>query len=135
MKNKTAAYRGITEMLERLSKENYKMAILSNKFDKAVKDLSQTYFSEYIKIAMGEQDTVSKKPAPDIVFHALEALGSSTHTAVYVGDSEIDVKTAKNSKVLCVGVTWGFRGRAVLEREGADYIINEPQELLKIISC
>lgn len=134
MQNKTNAYKGIMELLEQLSKENYKIAIVSNKFDKAVKELNQTYFEKYIKVAIGESENISKKPAPDTVFKALEELGSTADKAVYIGDSEVDVKTAKNSGVICIGVTWGFRDRKVLEQKGADYIIDEPQELLKIIA-
>jgi len=62
-------------------------------------------------------------------------LKSNADKAIYVGDSEVDVKTAKNSGILCVGVTWGFRDREILETKGADYIIDRPQELLKIIDC
>lgn len=134
MQNKTAAYKGIMELLEQLSKENYKIAIVSNKFDKAVKELNQVHFREYIKVAIGESENVSKKPAPDTVFKALEELGSTPNNAVYVGDSEVDVKTAKNSGTICIGVTWGFRDREVLEQKGADYVIDKPQELLKIIA-
>ena len=135
MQNKTDAYKGIMELLGKLSNEDYKIAIVSNKFHKAVKGLNQVYFGEYIKVAIGESENVSKKPAPDTVFKALEELGSTPDQAVYVGDSEVDVKTAKNSGIMCVGVTWGFRDREVLEQEGADYIIDRPQELLKIINC
>lgn len=134
MRNKTAAYKGIIELLGQLSKEDYKMAIVSNKFDKAVKGLNQIYFGKYIKVAIGESENVSRKPASDTVFKALEELGSTADKAVYVGDSEVDVKTAKNSGMVCVGVTWGFRDKDVLKQEGADYIIDRPQELLKIIN-
>lgn len=133
MQNKTKPYDGINALLNQLSKDNYKLAIVSNKFDGAVKGLCRAYFGEYIKIAIGESENVSKKPAPDTVLKALTELGSSSGRAVLVGDSEVDVKTAKNAGVLCVGVTWGFRGREVLEREGADCIINKPEELLEII--
>lgn len=133
LQNKTGPYNGIMELLEQLSKENIKMAIVSNKFDKAVKGLNQVYFGEYIKVAIGESEGVSRKPAPDTVLKALEELGSTADKAVYVGDSEVDAKTAKNSGIMFVGVTWGFRDREVLEQEGADYIIDKPQELLGII--
>jgi phosphoglycolate phosphatase len=133
MQNKTDAYKEIIELLEELSKEGYKLAIVSNKFDKAVKELNQFYFEKYIKVAIGESENIHRKPAPDTVFKALAELGSTADKAVYVGDSEVDVKTAKNSGIVCVGVTWGFRDREVLEREGADYIIDKPEELLKII--
>ncbi|WP_238883820.1 HAD family hydrolase [Clostridium sp. YIM B02551] len=132
--NKTNAYNGIMELLEKLSKENYKLAIVSNKFDKAVKELNQIYFGEYIKVAIGQSEHIAKKPAPDTVYMALEELGSNTDNSIYVGDSEVDVKTAKNSGIKCVGVTWGFRGREVLEDKGADYIIDKPSELLEIIA-
>lgn len=131
--NKTKAYKGILELIRQLAKENYKLAIVSNKFDGAVKELNQVYFGGYIKVAIGESEGVSKKPAPDTVFKALDELGSAVNKAVYIGDSEVDVKTAKNSGIVCIGVTWGFRNRQVLEQEGADYIIDKPEELFKII--
>lgn len=133
MWNKTGAYGGIMELLRQLSNEEFKMAVVSNKFDTAVKELIQDYFGEYIKVAIGESKNVSRKPAPDTVLKALEQLGSVPEKAVYVGDSEVDVKTAKNAGLVCVGVTWGFRDREILEREGADYIINKPDELLRVI--
>jgi phosphoglycolate phosphatase len=135
MQNKTDAYKGIIELLGQLSKEGYKIAVVSNKFDEAVKGLNQVYFKDYIKVAIGESKNIAKKPAPDTVFKALEELGSTAEKSVYVGDSEVDVKTAKNSGIICVGVTWGFRDREVLEQKGADYIIDRPQELLNIIAC
>jgi len=135
MRNKTRAYKGIMELLEKLSKEGYKLAIVSNKFDKAVKGLNRLCFEEFVKVAIGESENVSRKPAPDTVFKALGELGSTACKSIYVGDSEVDVKTAKNAGIVCVGVTWGFRGREVLEKEGADYIIDSPEELLEIIEC
>lgn len=134
MQNKTDAYEGIRELLRQLSEQNYKVAIVSNKFDKAVKELNKVYFGEYINVAIGESDNISKKPAPDTVFKALEELGSAPDKAVYVGDSEVDVKTARNSGTTSIGVTWGFRDREVLEQEGADYVIDKPCELIKIIA-
>lgn len=135
MQNKTCAYEEIIGLLEKLSKKGFKLAIVSNKFDKAVKGLNKTYFEKYIKVAIGESENVHRKPSPDTVFKALEELGSTADKAVYVGDSEVDVQTAKNAEIMCVGVTWGFRSREVLEREGADYIIDKPWELLKILEC
>lgn len=133
MQNKTAAYKEIMELLKELSEEGYKLAIVSNKYDKAVKGLNRSYFEEYIKVAIGESENIGKKPAPECVFKALEELGSTVDKAVYVGDSEVDVKTARNSGITCIGVTWGFRDREVLEQEGADFIIDSPKELLKIL--
>ncbi|WP_434510701.1 HAD family hydrolase [Desulfitobacterium sp. AusDCA] len=133
MGNKTRPYDGMMELFRQLSNEKFKMAIVSNKFDTAVKELARDYFRGYIKVAIGESKNVARKPAPDSVIKALEQLGSVADKAVYVGDSEVDVKTAKNAGLTCIGVTWGFRDREVLEREGADYIINKPEELLKVV--
>lgn len=133
MRNKTDAYEGILDLLEQLSEKGYKLAIVSNKFDKAVKGLNDIYFGKYIKVAIGESEGIARKPAPDTVFKALEELGSPADKAVYVGDSEVDVRTAKNSGITFVGVTWGFRDREVLEQEGAEYIIDKPFELMDII--
>jgi len=111
--NKTCVYEGVRPLLE--------LAVL--------------YFDEYVKVAIGETEDISRKPAPDTVLKAIEELGSTVEKTVYVGDSEVDVETARNSRIICVGVTWGFRDREVLEQQGADYIIDTPQELLKIIDC
>ena len=126
-------YKGIMELIQQLKKENYKIAVVSNKFDKAVKELVRDFFGEYIQVAIGEAENISRKPAPDTVFKALEELQSLREKTIYVGDSEVDVKTAKNAGIKCVGVTWGFRDRDVLEKEGADYIIDESMELMEII--
>jgi len=133
--NKTCVYEGVRPLLEQLSREGCKIAIVSNKPDKAVKELAVLYFDEYVKVAIGETEDISRKPAPDTVLKAIEELGSTVEKTVYVGDSEVDVETARNSRIICVGVTWGFRDREVLEQQGADYIIDTPQELLKIIDC
>lgn len=133
IQNKTVPYAGIPELLRALHAANYKLAIVSNKPDRAVKHLTEQNFSQYIQVAVGETANVRRKPAPDSVFRALKELGSTQAQAVYVGDSEVDVQTAGNAGLICVGVTWGFRDRAVLEAEGADYIIDHPNELLKIL--
>lgn len=135
MQNNTDSYEGINEILEQLSKEGYKIGVASNKFDEALKELNKVYFGKYIKVAIGQSEKLRKKPAPDIVFKVLEELGSTVDKAIYVGDSEVDVKTAKNSGLICVGVTWGFRDKEVLKQEGADYIIDKPKQLFKIIDC
>ncbi len=132
-RNKTEPYKGITELMEALYRKAYKLAIVSNKPDAAVRALAEAYFRPYIKVAVGERPDVRKKPAPDSVLAALEELGSSREKAVYVGDSEVDVQTARNAGLVCVGVSWGFRDKELLASEGADYIIDCPAELLGII--
>ena len=80
-----------------------------------------------------ETDQVKRKPAPDSVFEAMRQLGSDPKQTISVGDSETDVRTAKNAGLPCIGVTWGFRSRQVLRDEGADYLIDTPKELLTLI--
>lgn len=133
MNNKTGSYKGINELLEQLVKKGYKIGVASNKFDEALKELNKQYFGKYIKVAIGQTENRRKKPAPDIVFKVLEELNSTVDKAIYVGDSEVDVNTAKNSGLICVGVTWGFRDKEVLAQEGADYIIDKPLDLLEIL--
>lgn len=133
MRNKTCLYEGIKELLQELNERKIKMAIVSNKFDAAVKELKKELFSEYIQVAIGESIIVPKKPNPSGVFAALEELGVKKENALYVGDSEVDIMTAKNAGVISVGVTWGFRDCTVLENSKANHIIHTPQRLLDII--
>ncbi len=134
MMRRTAVYPGIYELLGKLKDNDYKLAIVSNKFDSAVKELNGVYFSDYIKIAIGSSDNTARKPAPDTVINAMAELKSSKDKTIYVGDSDVDVNTAKNAGIVSVGVTWGFRDREVLEEHGANYIINNPHELLDVLN-
>lgn len=131
--NKTKPYEGIMELLKELKDKEFKMAIVSNKFNDAVKDLNKEFFSEYIEFAYGECETIRKKPNPDAVFKALEDLMVEKHQAVYVGDSDVDIQTAENSGLDCISVSWGFRTRQELEMSGAISIIDEPMDLMDII--
>jgi len=134
MQNKTAPYKGIMEILKKMSSEGYKLAIVSNKFDQAVRRLNQAYFREYITVAIGPSENVSKKPAPEMVWKALEELKSVADKALYVGDSEVDVETAENAGIMFVGVAWGYRDRVVLAAKGAVCIIDRPEELFDILA-
>lgn len=133
MQVKTRPYVGVPELLDALRSTNIKTAIVSNKFDRAVKELSREYFGDKIDVAIGESALIHKKPAPDCVYQALAALGVKAGEAIYVGDSEVDVRTAHNAGLICVGVTWGFREEEVLQKEGAEFIIHHPMELLDIL--
>lgn len=133
MQNKTRPYNGIMELLLDLNRFNYKVAIVSNKFDAAVKELAMTYFGNLIPVAIGETTEIKRKPAPDSILRAVKELDSSLESTVLVGDSETDVQTAKNAGIPCIGVTWGFRSREVLREEGADYLIDTPREILTLI--
>lgn len=130
---KTKPYDGVLELIRVLLSKGYHLAIVSNKFDAAVKGLNQDYFEGLFPVAIGESDTVARKPAPDTVLKALRELESVREQAIYVGDSEVDYMTARNSGLPCVSVTWGFRDRELLDTLGTDYIIDEPMQLVDIL--
>lgn len=129
----TVPYPGVMEVLNTLYEKQIPMAIVSNKNDAAVKELALDFFNGLIPVAIGEREGISKKPAPDTVLTALSELGADASTAVYVGDSDVDIQTAANSGMDCISVSWGFRGREFLEKEGASVIIDTPSELLKFL--
>ncbi len=131
MYNHTKPYDSILEILKKLHDKGLKIGVVSNKFDSAVKELCKKYFSNLVDIAIGQSDDVPKKPAPNGVFKAMKELCAETALTIYVGDSEVDVQTAKNSNLPCIGVLWGFRNRKDLA--GADYIIDNPCDILKIV--
>lgn len=130
--DKTGPYDGVTEMLAELRQAGYRMAIVSNKPDGAVKQLFGKYFGAYVQAAIGEHPGAEKKPAPDMVLQALAELSSDALHAVYVGDSEVDLQTAANVPMPCVSVMWGFRTEEELRAAGAscENMIRTPQELL-----
>ena len=123
---KTRPYDGILEALEELGKL-YPLAIVSNKPDRATKPLCRDYFGGDI-YALGQQDHISKKPAPDMVFEAMKAIGVGK--CVYVGDSEVDVLTAQNAGVPCLSVLWGFRDKKLLADSGAKHFCDDPKKLV-----
>ncbi len=129
----TAPYEGIRDMLAKLKEDGYKMAIVSNKADEALKHLSQQFFGDYIDVAIGERAGMDKKPAPDLVYLAMEELGATKENTVYVGDSEVDYQTAVNSGLPCISVLWGFRDKELLEEYGSDCFANTPEDVVKIL--
>lgn len=131
MYNKTAPYNGIIEMLSNLKSKGIKIAVVSNKFDLAVKELCKKYFEGFIDFAAGENEAqgIKKKPAPDTVISVLNEFNFAPEDAVYVGDSDVDIMTAKNSKMPCISVTWGFRDEKFLLENGAIILINAPSEI------
>ncbi len=131
--DKTAPYEGVVELLRTLKKKGYKLAIVSNKFDSAVKDLAKLYFKDTISVAIGESEGVRKKPAPDTVIKALEELGSEKDSSIFIGDSEVDFQTAKNTEIDCISVLWGFRTKEFLSSLGATVFAETPDEVLSII--
>ena len=122
--DKTSPYPGILEALARLA-EKYPMAIVSNKPDVAVKPLCEKYFPGLY--ARGEIAGCPRKPAPDMVYAAMEAIG--VERCVYVGDSEVDIATAKNAGVPCLSALWGFRDKEILEQAGGAHFCQETAQL------
>ena len=124
----TCPYPGVPEMLKRLRQRGCKVAIVSNKPHGAACELAERFFPGVP--TFGERPETPRKPAPDMVFHALAALGAEKENAVYVGDSEVDVQTARNAGLPVIGVAWGFRGREALAAAGAETIVDTAAELL-----
>lgn len=137
MYDKTAPYENITESIDLLISEGYKIAVVSNKFDAAVKELCNRYFDKRISVAIGECEAmgIKKKPAPDTVIKALDQLHITADEAVYVGDSEVDVHTAKNSSMKCITVLWGFREKDYLQKEGAEIFCENTKEMIDSIKA
>lgn len=126
----TKPYDGIPNLLMTLRQRGIRVAVVSNKFDEAVKQLCDHYFGELVEVAVGERSGVRKKPAPDTLLQALESLGTSPEEAVYIGDSDVDIQTAANGGLPCVSVTWGLREEELLVACGARHLAHTPQELL-----
>jgi phosphoglycolate phosphatase len=129
----TCPYPGIAEMLHQLKQRGCRLAVVSNKMMAATQDLVRHFFPE-IEVAIGEHEAegIRKKPAPDTVFQALRQLGVGKEQAVYVGDSDVDLQTARNSGLPCISVLWGFRSRDFLLHHGATTFITHPSELLSL---
>ena len=129
----TLPYPGIMEMLQQLKAQGKRIAVVSNKFYAATQDLCKHFFGDTIQVAIGEREDIKKKPAPDTVLEALRQLQVTRQDAVYVGDSEVDVETARNSGIPCISVLWGFRSKSFLLSHGATTFIETPNELTNCI--
>ncbi len=121
---KTGPYAGIPEVLEQL-KGDFALGVVSNKPDSATKPLCARHFPGIY--ALGEAPDCPRKPAPDMLYKAMAAIG--TKKCIYVGDTEVDVTVAKNAGMPCIAVSWGFRDRPELEAAGAQYICDDPRDL------
>lgn len=128
----TRPYPGIMEMLKSLKDKGVQMAVVSNKYCKATESLCRTFFNEYISVAIGESENIRKKPAPDTVLEAMKRLGANRESTVYVGDSEVDIATARNCGIPCISVLWGFRDKDFLLKNGATILAENPDEILSI---
>ena len=131
--DKTKPYDGIMELLEKLKKQGVMLAVVSNKADYAVKALCEQYFPGMFHEAVGERVGIARKPAPDTVEEVLKNLKMDKSQAVYIGDSEVDVQTARNAKLDCIAVDWGFRDIEVLKKAGAETIVSTPETLFNYL--
>ena len=120
-------------MLKELKNRGHKLAIVSNKIDFAVKDLRDEFFDGIVEVAIGDSDDTENKPAPDMVFKALKELNSTVDESVYVGDTDVDLKTAENSGMDCISVSWGFRTHEELELYGAKVIADTAEDVLNLV--
>lgn len=133
----TDLYPGIRELLTQLKADGHSLAVVSNKLQSGVDELHRTFFSDTIDVAIGERAGIPRKPAPDMVLLALKELeerGASTDNPIYIGDSEVDLETAKNSNLPCISVLWGFRDRELLEEKGASTFAETPLDILRLLS-
>lgn len=129
-KNKTRPYDGVMELLQELKRQGYSLAIVSNKSNQAVKELVEEYFRDLMDEALGEKEGILRKPAPDMVNEVIRLLHTDHKKTLYVGDSEVDKKTAENAGLSYVLVDWGFRHRQELLELKPTKIISHPKELL-----
>lgn len=132
-RDKTRPYPGIVDVIETLKEKGYLIAVVSNKADFAVQELCLRYFPGLIDYAVGERDGIKKKPAPDSVLSVMEVLNVRAEESIYIGDSDVDIATAKNAGICCLTVTWGFRDCEYLKQCGADVFAHKADEILDLL--
>lgn len=132
--DRTRPYDGIVDVMRQLKEKGYRLAIVSNKIDSAVKELNDRFFADYVDTALGEKTGINRKPAPDMVYAALKEMGSTKEESIYIGDSEVDLMTARNSELPCISVLWGFRDKKNLIEQGADCFADRPEDIIRILA-
>ena len=128
---KTKPYDGILQLMETLRADGVSQAIISNKPDSAVQELAEAFFPGLMDVVIGESPAVKRKPSPDTVLAAASQMGLMASDCVYIGDTEVDLETARNAGMDCIPVSWGFRTEEQLCAAGAEEIIRSPEELKK----
>ena len=128
---KTKPYDGILQLMETLRADGVSQAIISNKPDSAVQELAEAFFPGLMDVVIGESPAVKRKPSPDTVLAAASQMGLMASDCVYIGDTEVDLETARNAGMDCIPVSWGFRTEEQLRAAGAEEIIRSPEELKK----
>ncbi len=133
MQDKTGPYEGVLDVLKTLHDKGYRMAVVSNKADAAVKELIPIYFGDLLPIAIGDMEGRKKKPAPDSVYEAIRQLGVTKEECIYIGDSDVDVNTARNAGLPGIAVLWGFRTKEQLAAAGATTFAEKPEDLIALL--
>ena len=128
----TKPYDGVLEMLDELNRAGKNIAVVSNKFYEATVELCRHFFGDRVRVAIGERADIRKKPASDTVDEAFKLLGVSRENAVYIGDSDVDLATARNPNLPCISVLWGFRDKDFLIEHGGNTFVTEPSQILDI---
>ena len=131
----TKPYDGIMECLGQLKRSGVRLAVVSNKAQYAVSELDVRFFPGVFDEAVGEREGIRRKPYPDSVLHVIDEAGIPKEKAVYIGDSEVDVQTAKNAGIDGIAVEWGFRDGEFLKEQGAVMLVKSPQELLAALGA
>ncbi len=130
---KTRPYDGIPELLQTMKAAGIHTAVVSNKADAPAKELCRRYFPGLLDAVVGEREGIRRKPAPDTVNEVIRLFGIPREEVIYIGDSDVDIQTAQNAGVACIGVDWGFRERHVLKEAGAKNIVSAVSELLSLL--
>ena len=128
----TKPYDGMIDVVKTLQQRGCKVAVLSNKAHFAAQAVVKDFFGDIFDMVVGKMDEFPTKPEPDSLFYTMKTLGVTAEESVYIGDSDVDVLTAHNAGLPCIGVTWGNRDEDVLLASGAEYIAHTPQEILNI---
>ncbi len=129
----TTPYPGVMQMLETLYGKGVSLAVASNKLQPAVTQLCTQFFSPFVKISLGESANIQRKPKPDMLIAAMSQMNSKKSETVYVGDSEVDIATAKAANVPCISVLWGFRNKDFLMKHGAGLFAEHPSDIEKLL--
>lgn len=135
LRNKTRPYDGIMDLLKELKRHDIYMGVVSNKFQSAVEQLNNDFFKDYISVAIGNKEGLQPKPSADSVNYAISLmhLNPKIDTIYYIGDSEVDILTARNANLPIISCTWGFRPKEELMEYHPDYFVDKPSEILNIV--
>ncbi len=131
--DRTAPYEGVVEVMRELKQRGFKTAVISNKFHEATQELCNHFFNGLLDMCIGEHKGFRRKPSPDMMNEVLSVLHANKATTVYVGDSDVDIETARQGGVSCISVLWGFRDRDFLLEHGATCLVEKPIDLLSLL--